>query len=111
MSAHRYKGEIFADRFSQRLLISGVQPCHYEGQSIKRMNENECNFLVKCHHSLKSIKGVTSCTVIGKELRKYYDSLKILVRTQMRFERNLKLSISKQTLVPHHEALHFLKQA
>jgi hypothetical protein len=65
------------------LILRGVEPCHYGGQSIKRVNENECNFPVKCHHSIKSIKGLTSCTVIEKELRKYYESLKILVRTQI----------------------------
>ena len=55
MSTLRCKGEMFA---SQR---PDTKPCYYEGQSIERVNENECNFPVK------SIKDVTSFTVIGKE--------------------------------------------
>lgn len=82
------------------LILRGVQPCHYEGQSIKRVNKNECNFPVKCHHSIKSIKDVTSCTVIGKELRKYCESLKILVRTQMRLQRQFEVGDFQANLRP-----------
>lgn len=80
--------------------LCGVQPCYYEGQSIERVNENECNFPVKCHHSIKCIKGVTSCPVIGKELRQYYESLKILVRTQMRLQRQFEVGDSQANPCP-----------